>query len=75
MQIEMRYFAILRERAGRERELFDVPPGSSASQAFELRFPGLGLPVGYARNGAMCSGAAVLAEGDELALLPPIGGG
>lgn len=75
MQIEMRYFAILRERAGRDREAFAVPPGTTAAQAFDLRFPGLGLPVGFARNGAMCSGATALAEGDELALLPPIGGG
>lgn len=75
MQIEMRYFAILRERAGRDREAFAVPAGTTAAQAFDLRFPGLGLPVGFARNGALCSGLTPLADGDELALLPPIGGG
>ncbi len=75
MQIEMRFFAVLRERAGRERETFDVPPGSTAEQAFDLKFPGLALRVGYARNGAVCAGSTTLADGDELALLPPIGGG
>jgi molybdopterin converting factor small subunit len=29
----------------------------------------------FARNGALAAGTTVLADGDEVALLPPVGGG
>jgi molybdopterin converting factor small subunit len=29
----------------------------------------------FARNGALAAGTALLADGDEVALLPPVGGG
>ena len=75
MQIRMRFFAFLRERAGAERESFEVASGTTAGSAFALRFPDLALRVGYARNGEICGPETELLDGDELALLPPIGGG
>ncbi len=75
MLIRMRFFAVLRERAGRDRESLEVPLGATAAEVYTSRFPDLPLRIGYARNGELCAGETVLVDGDELALLPPIGGG
>ncbi|MSP56138.1 MAG: MoaD/ThiS family protein [Myxococcales bacterium] len=75
MNVRLLFFAVLRERAGGEEETIDLPSGSTVGDAYRARFPGLGLPVGYARNGRICAPTTVLAEGDEVALLPPLGGG
>ena len=75
MRVRLLYFAVLRERAGSSEELLDLPAGSTVNDAYTARFPDLGLPVGFARNGQICGPSTALAEGDELALLPPLGGG
>lgn len=36
---------------------------------------GLRASTRFARNGALVEAAAVLADGDEIALMPPVGGG
>jgi molybdopterin synthase catalytic subunit len=75
MRIRLRYFAILRERAGCDAEDVDVPDTCSAMQAFRQRFPDIDIRVGFARNAEICAPGTALQAGDELALLPPLGGG
>lgn len=75
MRITTRYFATLRELRGCASEGVGLPPGTTAKEAFTLLFPGLPLTVAYAVQQATVPGDTVLHEGDELAFLPPLGGG
>jgi molybdopterin synthase catalytic subunit len=81
MTITVLYFAILRERARRERDTVTLAPGSdvaAARAAIARLHPELAtlLPrVQAAVNRAMAADARVLADGDELALIPPVAGG
>jgi molybdopterin synthase catalytic subunit/molybdopterin converting factor small subunit len=81
MRVKVRLFAILRERAGwREREL-DLPPDSSIEDAWLAMVdlsPALGPSresVRFARNRQYAAADERLADGDELALIPPVAGG
>ncbi|MDP2309996.1 MAG: MoaD/ThiS family protein [Pseudomonadota bacterium] len=75
MRVTALYFATLRERRGTGSEGVDLPVGTTASGAFALIFPGLSLTVAYAVNEATVGSETVLVEGDEVAFLPPLGGG
>jgi sulfur-carrier protein len=75
MRVRVRYFAALRERAGRDEEWVDVPSGVTCGELYERLFPGLGLPVAHARNHEHARPTDVLADGDEVVFLPPVGGG
>jgi molybdopterin converting factor subunit 1 len=81
MHIRMRYFAALREATGREAESLELPEGATIAAAREellARYPALArlLPrCAVARNQAYVDAEAMLAEGDELAFIPPVGGG
>ena len=81
MTITVLYFAVLRERARLDRETVTLEPGSdvSAARAAIARLhPELAslLPiVQTAVNRSLVAGAHALAEGDELALIPPVAGG
>ena len=72
------YFAVLRERRGCERESIEVPEGATLREIYEGIFPptpeGI-LPVGFARNQTHASGSDRVEDGDEIAFLPPLGGG
>jgi molybdopterin synthase catalytic subunit len=81
MRVHVRLFAILRERAGwRERDL-DLPDGASiddAWQALVSASPALAPSrdsLRFARNRAYAAPDEVLADGDELVLIPPVAGG
>ena len=81
MRVEVLYFAILRERVGRERESLELPDGAdvrTARAAIAARHPGIEslLPrVQTAVNRVMAKEETALADGDEVALLPPVAGG
>ena len=81
MRVEVLYFAILRERVGRERESLELPDGAdvrTARAAIAARHPGIEslLPrVQTAVNRVMAKDQTALADGDEVALLPPVAGG
>lgn len=81
MRVRVRLFAIQRELAGtRELEL-ELPDGASmdaAWRAVEARFPAIapGRPfVRFGRNAAYAPPETVLADGDEVAFIPPVSGG
>ena len=75
-RVTVRFFAALREQAGqREREL-ELADGARVDDVW----PALGLgdePRGlvYAVNRAYAERGAPLADGDEVALIPPVSGG
>ena len=76
MRVAVKLFAALREQAGiREREL-ELADGARVDDVW----PALGLgdePRGlvYAVNRAYVDRSAALADGDEVALIPPVAGG
>ncbi len=78
MKVLVRHFAVLRERRGAASEELEVTPGRTVGELYrELFPPGKegALPVLYAINHAWAPPSQPLAEGDEVAFIPPIGGG
>jgi molybdopterin synthase catalytic subunit len=81
LTISVRLFAMLREQAGWRTRSFDVASGTTVDQAWQAvtsAAPGLAAyrsVVRFARNGHYADPADVLADGDELALIPPVAGG
>jgi molybdopterin synthase catalytic subunit len=81
LRVNVLYFAILRERLGIERETLDLPPGADVRAAraeIASRHPDIAslLPrVATAVNQAIAPETQPLANGDELALIPPVAGG
>lgn len=76
--VKVLYFAVLRERRGRDEETIEVEPGTTLGALYLRLFPpgpDGALPVAHARNGAYASPADAAEDGDEIAFLPPLGGG
>ena len=74
----VRHFAMLREHRGQDTETVEVAQGTTASQLFAQLFgegPVAGLPVAFAVNHERVSGDTPLMDSDEVAFLPPVGGG
>ena len=78
MSVDVRYFASLRERAGREAETVERPDSLAALYA-RLRdahgFPFAPEQLRVAVNGAFVDWSCVVADGDEVVFLPPVSGG
>jgi molybdopterin synthase catalytic subunit/molybdopterin synthase sulfur carrier subunit len=74
-------FARIREIVGFDELARGAPDGSTAGEVWDglaREFPALaplGASTRLVRNGAFVPADALLAEGDELGLLPPYGGG
>ena len=81
MRVRMRYFAAVREATGREGETLELPDASDVSwarAALLTRYPALIriLPrCTVALNRAYVASDTPLRDGDELAFIPPVGGG
>jgi molybdopterin synthase catalytic subunit len=82
MVVSVRLFAMLRERAGREEVEVELPDGATVREAIDALGTrhGLGelierMPVVMAVNREYADDDVPLAEGDELALIPPVSGG
>jgi sulfur-carrier protein len=81
MSVQVRYFAAVREAAGRDIETLQLPAGTTVAQIRSLlveRYPALSslLPrCAVAVNRSYATGEAMLNDGDELAFIPPLGGG
>ena len=76
MRVQIRLFAGLRERAGTGSRTLELADGSSLGEIW----PALGLgeePAGllYAVNRRYADATTALADGDEVALIPPVSGG
>jgi molybdopterin converting factor subunit 1 len=81
VRIDVLYFGMLKEFFGGERDVVELAEGATVDDLLDLlrgRSPN-DLPVwkslGVAVNREYSGAAAVLHEGDEVALLPPVSGG
>jgi molybdopterin synthase catalytic subunit len=80
MRVTVRTFASLRDLSI-DREELELPDGATIAASWDVlaaRYPGLGPQRPYvraARNGMYAAWDDVLADGDVVALLPPVSGG
>jgi MoaE-MoaD fusion protein len=76
MQVSIRLFAALRERAGASTIELDLPEGARVADALaRLRSLTDGVPVVMAVNREYAGAEQILDPGDEVALIPPVSGG
>jgi molybdopterin synthase catalytic subunit len=83
MVLQVRLFAVLRERAGRDSLEVEVGEGATVAEALRAiasESEPLGealaaMPVVMAVNRSYVGADAALSPGDELALIPPVSGG
>jgi MoaE-MoaD fusion protein len=82
MEVEVRLFAVLRERAGSDSLAVELPEGATVGEALEaigaqhgLRDLIASMPVVMAVNREYAAAGDSLSAGDELALIPPVSGG
>ena len=81
MRVRVRLFAIQRELAGTREVGLELLAGATIADAWsELveRYPALApgrASVRFARNSVYASADEVLADGDEVAMIPPVSGG
>ena len=81
MQLDVRFFAIYRERAGRNLFSLELPPGATVQEMVsEVRrhFPNLAPPdvqIVAAVNAEYADPDDIRQAGDEICLIPPVSGG
>ena len=82
MTIVVLYFAAVRELLGKTEETLSLSPGpwtiDGLAKHLVERYPALGPHLGsvrFALNEDFVNGSATVAEGDRVALLPPVSGG
>jgi molybdopterin converting factor subunit 1 len=76
VEVTVRLFAMLRERAGAPELTLDLPDGARVRDALDsLEGLAEGIPLVMAVNREYADGERVLDPGDELALIPPVSGG
>jgi len=81
MRVRVLAFARLRELLGFGQREVELAPNATVealwAQLVPAAQPGSALRAAtrFARNGALVDGSAPLYEGDEVALMPPVGGG
>lgn len=81
MRIRVLFFGILKDVAGRAEESLEVPEGGKLGDVIDeyaRRFPRvaeMSASIVLARNEQFAEANTPLAEGDEVALLPPVSGG
>jgi molybdopterin synthase catalytic subunit len=81
IRVRVRLFAMQRELAGTREVALELAGGATVEDAWSAlvdRFPALapGRPaVRFARNGAYTEPETALADGDEVAMIPPVSGG
>jgi molybdopterin synthase catalytic subunit len=79
--VRIRLFAVQRELAGTREVRVDLPDGSDVEVAWNAlvgRFPVLApgrASLRFARNGDYADPTTILADGDEVAMIPPVSGG
>ncbi len=76
IRVRVRLFAMLRERAGRSSVDVELAAGSTAGDVWASLGIGDEPPaLGVAVNRAYADRATALADGDEVAFIPPVSGG
>jgi molybdopterin converting factor small subunit len=81
VRVRILAFAGVREIVGAAQRTVEVPAGATAGRVWDdlaREFPRLSeiaRSTRLARNGALVERDAALQDGDELAVMPPFGGG
>jgi molybdopterin converting factor subunit 1 len=82
LKLTVLYFAAVRDLVGKDEELVDAPASVTTVEALSAHLsslhPELGGRLGYvrfARNEEFAQPSDRLAEGDTIALIPPVAGG
>jgi MoaE-MoaD fusion protein len=81
VRIHVLFFGVLRDVTGLREDSIEVPEGGRAASVFahySARFPRLAemsASIVLAVNQKFCAPSEALADGDELAMLPPVSGG
>ena len=81
MKVKVKFFAILRERAGTSEVVKEIEGGSSITElwhALQQDYPKLAVPgirLLYAVNQEYVTPDHVLKESDEVVFIPPVSGG
>ena len=81
MHLDVKFFALYRERAGRSQFQLELPEGSTVSDLTDKvrqHFPQLAPPnvkIVVAVNTEYGEPQTVLHEGDDVCLIPPVSGG
>jgi molybdopterin synthase catalytic subunit len=81
MQVRVLFFGMLKEMVGRHEEQAQIPEGADLAAVFAdyaARYPAVDALRGkivMARNQEFAAPSTRLAEGDEIAFLPPVSGG
>lgn len=81
VRVRIRLFAIQRELAGTREVRLELSPGALVTDAWEVlvaKFPALApgrSSVRFAVNGEYAGPEVPLADGDEVAMIPPVSGG
>jgi molybdopterin synthase catalytic subunit len=81
LRIRVRLFAVQRELAGTREVALELPDDADVEAAWAAlvaRHPNLApgrASVRFARNGAYADATTALADGDEVAMIPPVSGG
>lgn len=81
MRVRVLAFARLRELLGFGQRDVDLAAGATLDSLWSQLMPdghtgsALRASTRFARNGALADGGTALYDGDEIALMPPVGGG
>ena len=81
MRVRVLLFGQLKDIIGHQEDSLDLPPGSNLSTVmahYGARYPkfqGLNNSIACSINQEYAQGSAVLKDGDEIGLLPPVSGG
>jgi molybdopterin converting factor subunit 1 len=81
LRVRVRLFAALREVVGQEEVELELAPGTTVSGLWEKlvarneRLGAYGKSINFAVNHDFVSREKELAQGDEVAFLPPVSGG
>ena len=81
MRVRLLYFAVLRDIAGTNEAVLELPEGTRAAEVWQRLRSEYGALADYkqppmtAVNESYVRADAVLHDGDELAFIPPVAGG
>jgi sulfur-carrier protein len=81
MRVKVLLFGQLKDIVGRAEESLELAPGTRVESVMAHysgqfpRFQGLAKSIACSINQEYAAGTAVLHEGDEVGLLPPVSGG
>ncbi len=77
MRVTVHFFAVLADRAGQREQTVQIADGTTVEQLYKHLFADdtERLPVMFAVNQEYVPGVHLLAADDEVAFIPPLGGG